>query len=317
VTGTTINAAPFNTNFSAVATAVNSIDNSNIGAAGIFASQLLPTTSAQATFGGTLGYNFLAPSASTTPLTISGVTSQSADIFDVTATSGGTKIWFLDKNGAMVLGPTASFNSASSVGILNDASATNGMVFNVPSGSTNGYRWFTNGSTSNMQLSATGALNLPNGPVFTGAATPSTNTDIASSRSTTTGVYYWGSSTTASCSADFGINTVGTLTVKTANGATFIPITAGAYTNGACDVSLKTDYRVLDNPLATLLALEPREYTYKPDGTRVVGLTAQQVAKVFPTAARVIGENGRMGVTYDNVTALFIAAFQQYVAEHP
>jgi hypothetical protein len=70
VTGTTINAAPFNTNFSAVATAVNSIDNSNIGAAGLFASQLLPTTAAQATFGGAIGYQFLAPSASTVPLTV-------------------------------------------------------------------------------------------------------------------------------------------------------------------------------------------------------------------------------------------------------
>ena len=58
VTGTVIQAAPFNSNFSAVATAVNSIDNTNIGAAGIFASQLIPTTTAQATFGGVLSYVF-------------------------------------------------------------------------------------------------------------------------------------------------------------------------------------------------------------------------------------------------------------------
>lgn len=58
VTGTTINAAPFNTNFSAVATAVNNIDATNIGAVGLYASNLLPTNAAQATFGGTTTYTF-------------------------------------------------------------------------------------------------------------------------------------------------------------------------------------------------------------------------------------------------------------------
>jgi hypothetical protein len=66
VTGTTINAAPFNTNFNLVQTAVNNIDNSNIGSVGLFASQIIPTSSAQATFGGSQSYSFplniLAPS---------------------------------------------------------------------------------------------------------------------------------------------------------------------------------------------------------------------------------------------------------------
>lgn len=67
VTGTTINAAPFNGNFSAVATAVNSVDNTQIGVAGIFASQIIPTTTGQATFGGSVPYTFATALTSTVP----------------------------------------------------------------------------------------------------------------------------------------------------------------------------------------------------------------------------------------------------------
>ena len=58
VTGTTINAAPFNANFSAIQTWSANIDNTNIGAAGLFPSQLLPTTSVQGTFGAGAAYTF-------------------------------------------------------------------------------------------------------------------------------------------------------------------------------------------------------------------------------------------------------------------
>jgi hypothetical protein len=58
VNATTINAAPFNANFSALQTCGNSIDNTNIGMAGIYASQIIPTTVGQATFGGSASYTF-------------------------------------------------------------------------------------------------------------------------------------------------------------------------------------------------------------------------------------------------------------------
>jgi hypothetical protein len=63
--GTTINAAPFNSNFTALQTCGNNIDNTNIGSAGIYASQVIPLTAAEATFGGALGYTF--PNSVTTP----------------------------------------------------------------------------------------------------------------------------------------------------------------------------------------------------------------------------------------------------------
>lgn len=59
--GNLIYSAQVNANFTAVANAVNSIDNTNIGASGIYASQIIPTTALQAVFGGTQTYKF--PSA--------------------------------------------------------------------------------------------------------------------------------------------------------------------------------------------------------------------------------------------------------------
>lgn len=51
-------AAQVNANFSSLQTCGNSIDNTNIGSAGLFASQLKPTNSGQASFGGTQAYTF-------------------------------------------------------------------------------------------------------------------------------------------------------------------------------------------------------------------------------------------------------------------
>ena len=50
--------AQVNANFTACANAINNIDNTNIGAAGLFASDLLPTNGTQATFGGAQTYTF-------------------------------------------------------------------------------------------------------------------------------------------------------------------------------------------------------------------------------------------------------------------
>lgn len=70
-TGATIQAGPFNANFSTLQACGNSIDNSNIGANGIYASQLIPTTSTQATFGGGQPYTF-SNGLSAGPITLTG-----------------------------------------------------------------------------------------------------------------------------------------------------------------------------------------------------------------------------------------------------
>lgn len=55
VTGTTIESAPFNSNFAAIQTWSSNIDNTNLGALGIYASQIIPTSAAQALVGGLFG----------------------------------------------------------------------------------------------------------------------------------------------------------------------------------------------------------------------------------------------------------------------
>ncbi len=99
--GTTINAAPFNANFSALQTCGNNIDNSNIGAAGILASQIIPTTVGQATFGGSQVYTFPAGVAAGGP--VSGTTGSFSGAVAGTAISGTTGT-FLN---AVIAGGTA------------------------------------------------------------------------------------------------------------------------------------------------------------------------------------------------------------------
>ena len=55
-----IDATSLNSNFSNICTAGNNINYQNIGSAGIYASQMIPTTNAQAQFGGasTITYTF-------------------------------------------------------------------------------------------------------------------------------------------------------------------------------------------------------------------------------------------------------------------
>jgi len=78
--GTSAVAAQVNNNFSNLQSCGNNIDYNNIGTSGIYASQVIPTTGAQATFGGSQNYTF-SNGLTTTTLNASGT---------VTSTSSGT-----------------------------------------------------------------------------------------------------------------------------------------------------------------------------------------------------------------------------------
>ncbi|MFZ1075385.1 MAG: hypothetical protein WAN50_03370, partial [Minisyncoccia bacterium] len=58
VTGEVLTAATLNANPANFVSAFANIDNTNIGAAGLYASQIKPTTTLQATFGGVVAYTF-------------------------------------------------------------------------------------------------------------------------------------------------------------------------------------------------------------------------------------------------------------------
>jgi hypothetical protein len=73
VTGAVPTATQWNSNFVTLVAAFSNIDYTNIGAAGIYASQLKPTSASAATFGGSQTYTFPVGVAMAGPLT--GVTS--------------------------------------------------------------------------------------------------------------------------------------------------------------------------------------------------------------------------------------------------
>ena len=185
-----------NANNAYIVTCLNNVDNSQIGASGIFASQILPTSTVTATFGGSYGYKILLASSTQVPMTIVANASQSVDLFDVTNNNQSTKYFAINSAGnasfsgnAVVTGLLSA--GATGAGIAGDISAARG------GSATTGYYYFgTNGSQylgfngTNFSL-AGGALSLGN---INGAAI--TGTSITGTTITGTGNnQYFGTTT--------------------------------------------------------------------------------------------------------------------------
>lgn len=153
VTGQVIDQTNMNGNISTLVTAGNNIDNQNIGVNGIFASQVIPTSGAQATFGGTQAFTFnggavvASNNDANVPLSITGNSAtQTADYLDITkvgGTTGGIFSVGLSGNvtqlGATILAAPGGALTTQ-VGVTNDNGGTNGLIANVPAGSTNGFQ---------------------------------------------------------------------------------------------------------------------------------------------------------------------------------
>lgn len=116
VTGAVIQAAPFNANFTAIQTWSSNIDNTNLGALGIYASQIIPTTGAQATFGSSLNYSFLGA------VIAGSATAPGVNAGDLAA-SYSTTIGHIQMGGSSTSG-TLSFNDPS---VLNPAGGAFGF----------------------------------------------------------------------------------------------------------------------------------------------------------------------------------------------
>lgn len=89
--GTTALSASVNANFTAIATWANgNVDSTNIGSFGIYASQIIPTSVATATFGGTQNYTFPASLvlANTTATAISSAATGSTAGLSLNSTNG-------------------------------------------------------------------------------------------------------------------------------------------------------------------------------------------------------------------------------------
>jgi Chaperone of endosialidase len=276
----------------------STIDNSNIGSAGIFASQLVPTTQAQATFGGGVGYLHLAPAANVVPLTVSAVSGQSADILDVTLTSGGTKAVFVNSGGAL------AFGSLSGGPLPNGASITGGssgaLLLNTTSGQSITFSAGATGSTTLLTIGSTGAVAFVNagGGALTNAASITGGASGAMLINTATGQNIQFSAGSGAATALGNINA-----------------STGNYT-ATSDERLKENVADLTLGLAEVLKLRPVSYDWIASKTPGQGFLAQSVQQLVPLAvSKVDAENDILGIADALLTPVVVKAIQEFYAE--
>jgi len=79
------------------------------------------------------------------------------------------------------------------------------------------------------------------------------------------------------------------------------------------DIALKTDIKQISNSLANLKQLTGYSYKFKETGIASLGLTAQDVEKVYPELVK--GEEGSKSLTYSGLIAPLIEAIKELSAE--
>ena len=172
---TTMVSANMNANYAAVVTWLTLIDHTNIGPAGIVASNLRPTNATNATFGGSYGYLFGPMATSIAPVTISAPSGQTSDIMQVnlnavkqfSVNSAGQSVFAVSPTGVNpsplpgAIATTATSLTSTKVAFSGDGGAILGMLLNVPTGSTNGFQFQVGGSN---------VATISNAGVFTAGA---------------------------------------------------------------------------------------------------------------------------------------------------
>ena len=134
VNGNIVDAAQLNGNFTSLQSCGNAVDNTNIGGNGIFASQIKPTSAAQASFGGTFVYAFPAG------LNVNGA--------------------LLKANAGLTVAGTTTFSAPPTMSGANINANTipNGALVTTPlTGLTAGTNISITGTTPNLTVSAAGA----------------------------------------------------------------------------------------------------------------------------------------------------------------
>lgn len=121
----------------------------------------------------------------------------------------------------------------------------------------------------------------------------------------------------AAAKISFGYYTGGTFTERMwlNNTSGVLTVAATAYPS---DERFKKDIRPLDQPLQKLVSLDGVEYRMRTDefpgmhfsSDKQVGLLAQQVEKVMPSAVYTINEQGYKGVDYAKLVPLLIESIK-------
>jgi hypothetical protein len=219
VNNTIADGTQVNADFNAVQSVLNGLDSANVGAGGFYASQIVPVSPATATFGGTQGYTFAPGGTSTTPVTIAGVTGQTAALLNVTV--AGTRV--------MAVTPDGTITTTSAIlatGNISSNAAVNGATVSV-TGGTLGASQLSN--DVNLGLKVTGTNMSGN---FTGLAAQGTRPTLSLSAMGTGGQNWM------MVSGDSGGFVAGSLTFYDASNATI----AGYFDNAGALHLYKTLY---------------------------------------------------------------------------
>jgi Chaperone of endosialidase len=107
----------------------------------------------------------------------------------------------------------------------------------------------------------------------------------------------------------FGLNKYDTNTF-----AVFGTMVADAYFHTS-DERLKTNIHPIDHALDKVLALKGIEFNWKKGGRADMGVTAQNVATVFPNVVSKNGD-GAMSVEYDSLAGPMIEAIRELKADN-
>lgn len=244
VNGTPADANQVNANYAAVIACISNIDNTNIGPAGIYASQIIPTNTAQATFGSSQQYTF--PNGIIAKSSGAGLTTSATDDCGMGTAAAGFEFYFAgcllagDKIGNVGVQGNLYVNTG---GIVQENSTANVLQGGLSLGGLGGPT-FTGGSTNRVILGGMLATENdtstnfgPVAPCFTqnGTACNQGTTHVARGTLTTT--------TSGSC-------VTGTICALASSGA--VTLTAPAAFTAAADYSCHGN-DVDNNALADLV----------------------------------------------------------------
>jgi hypothetical protein len=102
INGTSIvDATTTNTNNSFLIGCATSVDNTQVGTAGFFPAQIIPTSATNGTFSSMYPFSFTTANPAVVPLAVFGANAQTADMFDVSSFAGATKYVWIDSTGAL------------------------------------------------------------------------------------------------------------------------------------------------------------------------------------------------------------------------
>lgn len=215
----------------AIANSVNSVDNTQIGPAGIYASQIIPVNAAQGTFGGSIGYTFGPYATSVTPLNATSSANATAATMKINMGTSQTS------QGMLISGNTSATGTALAISSL--AAGQIGFSLTGASGQTADLLDVSTSAAKAFSVASSGAV-----AAGTPTASLATLGDLGAARSSTTGVLFLGSSGNSrldfgnSVSSQFAFSGGGLLIEPTINASNTLGYVPPVYTNaGAATAS--------------------------------------------------------------------------------